>query len=98
MLIGPLGPRLQHLHMFVRIKRIRGSSGRWWRVIIGMALALGGPIGAIVGGFLATAAMGQTLMSIDEHKKKMAIEATTKAERVLFLSRLSFSSKITYYI
>jgi hypothetical protein len=63
-----------------------------------MALALGGPIGAIVGGFLATAAMGQTLMSIDEHKKKMAIEATTKAERVLFLSRLSFSSKITYYI
>jgi hypothetical protein len=31
---------------------------------------LGGPVGAIIGGLVATAATGKTLETIDEHQKK----------------------------
>lgn len=57
-----------------------GSSVGWWRVLIGKSL--GGPIGAIVGGLVATAVTGQTLTSVDElqMKKTIAIEANHRSQ------------------
>ena len=44
------------------------------RVILGVrfmvGMVLGGPVGAIIGGLVATAATGKTLETIDEHQKK----------------------------
>ena len=48
--------------------RLGGAAAGGGGFMVGMAL--GGPIGAIVGGLVATAATGKTLTRIDEHQKK----------------------------
>jgi len=53
--------------------RLGGAAAGGGGFIVGMAL--GGPIGAVIGGLVATAATGKTLETIDEHqKKKIEIE------------------------
>jgi len=53
--------------------RLGGAAAGGGGFFIGMAL--GGPVGAIIGGLVATAATGKTLETIDEHqKKKIEIE------------------------
>eukprot|EP00984_Skeletonema_dohrnii_P031810 scaffold24810_cov85-Skeletonema_dohrnii-CCMP3373.AAC.2 len=48
--------------------RLGGAAAGGGGFIVGMAL--GGPLGAVIGGLVATAATGKTLETIDEHQKK----------------------------
>jgi len=52
--------------------RLGGAAAGGGGFIVGMAL--GGPVGAIIGGLVATAATGKTLETIDEHHLKKKIE------------------------
>jgi hypothetical protein len=53
--------------------RLGGAAAGGGGFIIGMAL--GGPVGAIIGGLVATAATGKTLETIDEHQKRKVEQA-----------------------
>mmetsp|Transcript_1493 Transcript_1493/g.2467 ORF Transcript_1493/g.2467 Transcript_1493/m.2467 type:complete len:961 (-) Transcript_1493:336-3218(-) len=48
--------------------RLGGAAAGGGGFMVGMVL--GGPVGAIIGGLVATAATGKTLETIDEHQKK----------------------------
>ena len=50
--------------------RLGGAAAGGGGFVIGMAL--GGPVGAIIGGLVATAATGKTLETLDDHHKKKA--------------------------
>lgn len=52
--------------------RLGGAAAGGGGFIVGMAL--GGPVGAILGGLVATAATGKTLETIDEHVQKKKTE------------------------
>ena len=43
-------------------------------------MAVGGPVGAVIGGLAATAVTGETLKTIDEYQKKDKIEQPKLAE------------------
>ena len=43
-------------------------------------MAVGGPVGAVIGGLAATAVTGKTLKTIDEYQKKDKIEHPKLAE------------------